>query len=824
MKAVDSEKTPSLYYRDFTITKNVTRKFRVGMCNNPGNGKATDVAIYSLSYKQSACLVQKKKGFSQQNHDDTQRDYSIFLHLLSSINISADDFEFVSSAYSSLAENINLQNNQIEELYNEEIINWKIPCRHEIKPCNHNLSSATLLDAVHITAKQCNNEPPKDVKDVLKEQYRALCGGGDLDPMEKLTLVPCFNYCSAFGYETGPASECVTKINFAHIDDKSIAEKAISILKVDLVVRTTKKCNQIPVERHLVDLMAVYGGNNEKEYSEKILNFLLGPECLKTEVWGNVFGHKSFGKVILNLFQSDFKKWHIFLQTFEDKKLLSENMQLFFTLFNSKEFMHVLALSSLSEQWKHFFEDFVLKETKIWTEESKVLKTVEVCLNTENVSHEGMPILLDILWTHVAFKDNDIKDTVKRLTNSILLKLQSNVEYHSLWLQQFRRTTKHDHLWKTLLQKSLRGWLQYDSSDGKPESSSLHFHRKVIQLLSYPDFYKLTRTYLDFFISEVKLQQQKMALDGEFWNTKDIECVQQCFAQPSVNWTLWNEVFDTIICVPTLTWEVETKRKDLCISDMLLTQCADIKSETDVPRDDNTGETTLQLIEDEKAQSPNTEERSENEKKYDDSSDRDGSAKKGLGIALFLNNVRKNNPLSHSPVKQYIKEIELSLNKLASSDLSNTTENKYNTPEEQTVVYVEDQKHSGNNENIELIFQSTDHQTQEELREERLASQNAHVLKTGLAYCFKYILWTDIIFKYTANVRAFELFVNFVKDMLSHLFELVKDDTITSATCKFVCANGNEDKVAKLVELSKQEITYEKLSTLVNKYKQFDTI
>ncbi|ETO00354.1 hypothetical protein RFI_37093, partial [Reticulomyxa filosa] len=625
------------------------------------------------------------------------------------------------------------------------------------EPCNHNLSSATLLDAVHITAKQCNNEPPKDVKDVLKEQYRALCGGGDLDPMEKLTLVPCFNYCSAFGYETGPASECVTKINFAHIDDKSIAEKAISILKVDLVVRTTKKCNQIPVERHLVDLMAVCDDNEEKECSEKILNFLLGQECPKTEVWRNVFSHALFSKVILNLFRSDFEKWHTFLQKLENEKLLSENMQLFFTLFNSKEFMHVLALSSLSEQWKHFFEDFVLKETKIWTEESKVLKTVE---------------------------DNDIKDTVKRLTNSILLKLQSNVEYHSLWLQQFRRTTKHDHLWEKLLQASLQGWLQHGFLDGTAESAS-HFHRNMLQLLSYPDFYKLPRTYLDLFISEVKSQQQKMALDGDFWNTEDIECVQQYLAQKSVDWTLWNEVFDTMICVPTLTWEVETKREDLCISDMLSTQCDDIKDETAVPRDDNTGETTLQLIEDEKAQSPNTEERSENEKKYDDSSDRDGSAKKGLGIALFLNNVRKNNPLSHSPVKQYIKEIELSLNKLASSDLSNTTENKYNTPEEQTVVYVEDQKHSGNNENIELIFQSTDHQTQEELREERLASQNAHVLKTGLAYCFKYILWTDIIFKYTANVRAFELFVNFVKDMLSHLFELVKDDTITSATCKF---------------------------------------
>ncbi|ETO01389.1 hypothetical protein RFI_36051, partial [Reticulomyxa filosa] len=137
---------------------------------------------------------------------------------------------------------------------------------------------------------------------------------------------------------------------------------------------------------------------------------------------------------------------------------------------------------------------------------------------------------------------------------------------------------------------------------------------------------------------------------------------------------------------------------------------------------------------------------------------------------------------------------------------------------------VENRKIIENNENIELTFQSTDNQTQEEFFEEKRASQKACTLEIGLAYCFKCILWTSIISKYIANVKAFELFVNFVNDMLSHLFELVKDDTITSTTCKFVCANGNEDKVAKLVELSKQEITYEKLSTLVNKYKQFDTI
>ncbi|ETN97731.1 hypothetical protein RFI_39795, partial [Reticulomyxa filosa] len=119
---------------------------------------------------------------------------------------------------------------------------------------------------------------------------------------------------------------------------------------------------------------------------------------------------------------------------------------------------------------------------------------------------------------------------------------------------------------------------------------------------------------------------------------------------------------------------------------------------------------------------------------------------------------------------------------------------------------------------------STDNQTQEEFFEEKRASHNACTLETGLAYCFKCIQWTGIISKYIANVKVFQLFVNFVNGMLSHLLQLVKDDTITSTTCKLVCANGNEDKVAKLVELSKQEITYEKLSTLVNKYKQFDTI
>ncbi|ETN98437.1 hypothetical protein RFI_39064, partial [Reticulomyxa filosa] len=138
--------------------------------------------------------------------------------------------------------------------------------------------------------------------------------------------------------------------------------------------------------------------------------------------------------------------------------------------------------------------------------------------------------------------------------------------------------------------------------------------------------------------------------------------------------------------------------------------------------------------------------------------------------------------------------------------------------------FVEDRKIIENNENIELTFQSTDTQTQEEFFEEKRASQKACTLETGLAYCFKCILWTGIISKYTANVKAFELFVNFVNDVLSHLFELVKDDTITSITCKFVCTNGNEDKVAKLVESSKRETEFEKLFILVNTYKQFDTI
>ncbi|ETO02584.1 hypothetical protein RFI_34835 [Reticulomyxa filosa] len=127
------------------------------------------------------------------------------------------------------------------------------------------------------------------------------------------------------------------------------------------------------------------------------------------KIWRNVFSHALFSNVILNLFQSNIH----FLQKLEDEKLLSENTRLFFTLFNSKECMAVIASW---DQWKHFFEDFALKENKIWTKESKVLKTVEACLNIENESNEGIPILLDILW--ITFFWN----------------CGINVEYHPLWL------------------------------------------------------------------------------------------------------------------------------------------------------------------------------------------------------------------------------------------------------------------------------------------------------------------------------------------------------------------------------------------------------
>ncbi|ETN97391.1 hypothetical protein RFI_40138, partial [Reticulomyxa filosa] len=208
-------------------------------------------------------------------------------------------------------------------------------------------------------------------------------------------------------------------------------------------------------------------------------------------------GHKSFGKVILNLFQSDFEKWHAFLQKLEDEKLLSENVQLFFTLFSSKEFVSVIALSN---QWQRFFKDFVLKEKKIWTEGSKVLKTAEACLNSESVTPKVMLALLDILWTHVTLDDNDIKNTMERLTSNILLTLRSNVKHHPLWLQQFHHEVQNDHLWETLLRASLQGWLQRGPLDGTAGSGS-HFHRNVLH--------------------EVKSQQQKMALDGDFWSKED---------------------------------------------------------------------------------------------------------------------------------------------------------------------------------------------------------------------------------------------------------------------------------------------------------------
>ncbi|ETN97390.1 hypothetical protein RFI_40139, partial [Reticulomyxa filosa] len=620
MKAVDSKKVPLLYYRDFIITKKAPSNIHIGRHNNQKN-KVNEVATQSFSPDQSACLIQKKKNYwqrkkddlFQQGHNDVQRDRPIFLHLLSSIGTSADDFEFVSSAYKDLEKVITVQKNYIEGLYKTEITNWKSSTadmksvlqqkRSQLYDCN--LSPATLLDVVHITAKQCKSEPSKEVKTVIHEQYRTL-SNQSLDSMEKLALVPCFNYCSAFGYETGHPPQNLTKIAFEENIDCDLAEeKGIEILRVDLAVRT-KKNNQIPVEKYLIDLMVVCDNG---EVSKKMLDFLLGPECLKTEVWRNVFGHKSFSKVILNLFQSDFEKWHAFLQKLEDEKLLSENVQLFFTLFSSKEFVSVIALSN---QWQRFFEDFVLKEKKIWTEESKILKTVEVCLNSESVTPRVMPALLDILWTHVTFDDNDIKNTMERLTNKILLTLQSNVEHHPLWLQQFHYETQNSHLWETLLRASLQGWLQRGSLDGTAGSTS-HFHRNVLQLLSYPDFYKLPRTYLDLFINEVKSQQQKMALDGDFWNTEDVERVQQCLVQTSVDWALWNEVFDTMICVPTLTWEVETKREDPLISNMLSTQSDDIKDEIAVPRSDdhtipNANNVALQSVEDEKTQPPTSEE------------------------------------------------------------------------------------------------------------------------------------------------------------------------------------------------------------------------
>ncbi|ETO30343.1 hypothetical protein RFI_06777 [Reticulomyxa filosa] len=225
----------------------------------------------------------------------------------------------------------------------------------------------------------------------------------------------------------------------------------------------------------------------------------------------------------------------------------------------------------------------------------------------------------------------------------------------------------------------------------------------------------------------MKSQQQKMTLDGDFWSKEDIECVQQCLAQTSVDWTLWNEVFDTIIYVPTLTWEVETKREDPLISDMLSTQCDDIKYATDKEKG---------KVENEEEDSGS----SDNEEK-----DRD----------------------EHEPSEEKLDDI---------------------TEMDEHTVDVEDRKNSENNENIESTLYP----------------------------------------KHIANVKTFQLFVNFVNDTLSHMFQLVKDDTITLATCKFVCTNVNEDKVANLVKLSKQEIGLSKQETkfkeLLDKYKQFDTI
>ncbi|ETO16450.1 hypothetical protein RFI_20886, partial [Reticulomyxa filosa] len=726
MKAVDSKKTPSLYYRDFTITKNVSSSVRVGMYT----GKIREIANYSFSHDRSACLIQKKKGFfdfSQQNCNDTQRGHSIFFHLLSSISASANDFEFVSSAYNDL-EKENVQETRIEAWCNLEIINWKSATanmksvyrftflRKLLKAdCSCNLSPATLLNAVYITAIHCNNEPPKDVKNMLWQQY-CILRNQLLGPVEELALVPCLNYYSALGYILSDAPACLAKINFENIDNGSMAEAGISILKVDLLVRTTKNKNQIPVEKYLIDLMVIRENEN---LSKQILDFLLELECPKTEVWRNVFSHESFGKVILNLFQSDLEKWHSFLQKLEEKKILNENTQLFFNLFNSRDYIDMIAWE---DQCQNFFENIVLKEKKIWTEGSKILQTIETFMNAESVTYEIMPMLLNILWTHVSMENNEIKSTMERLTTKTLLALRSNVKYHSLWLRLFHDDikngdeTKNVYLWKKLLQESLREWLQHDSLDSKPgsllspssSSSSLHFHRKVIQLLSYPYFYELPRTCLEFFIGEVKLQQKKMTIDGDFWSKEDIECVQQCLVQPSVGWALWNHVFAIMINVPILTWEVETKS-------------------------------------------------------------------------------------------------------LISNDIKDDTTSL-----------------SSNSRNIGQIIRSDNTHMQEEFLEEKRASQNAHVLETSLAYCFKCILWMDIISENIANVKAFQLFVNFVNDTLSHLFELVKDDTITLATCKFVCTNGNEDKVANLVKLSKPEMELGKqemkFKELLDKYKQFDTI
>ncbi|ETO02789.1 hypothetical protein RFI_34619, partial [Reticulomyxa filosa] len=309
MKAVDSEKAPSLYYRDFTITNQTPSNICIGMCNNQREKNVSEVATHSFSPDQSACLIQKNKSYLQrkkddlfqQSHNDVQRDRPIFLHLLSSISTSADNFEFVSSAYKDLEKVITMQTIYIEGLCKTEIHNWKSSTadmksvlqqkRPQLYDCN--LSPATLLDVVHITAKQCKSEPSKEVKTVIHEQYRTL-SNQSLDSMEKLALVSCFNYCSAFGHATGYPPQNLIKIDFEENIDHDLAEeKGIAILKADLAVRTTKRYNQIPVEKYLIDLMVVCDNG---EVSKKMLDFLLGPECLKTEVWRNVFGHKSFGK------------------------------------------------------------------------------------------------------------------------------------------------------------------------------------------------------------------------------------------------------------------------------------------------------------------------------------------------------------------------------------------------------------------------------------------------------------------------------------------------------------------------------------------------
>ncbi|ETO13643.1 hypothetical protein RFI_23727, partial [Reticulomyxa filosa] len=379
-----------------------------------------------------------------------------------------------------------------------------------------------------------------------------------MDGYQQLILVPCFNYLSwaqsqVSRYNPVHAGELFKNIEFrTQLNHLELEQQCLELLQLDIELQDAKIYRKVFVEGILFELLHVQKESSASlALSQRIVEILLdklSPES-KSQVWTQLLTMR-YGKcwrVLLQLWKCDFAKWNAFLENLANSGVLEKQSvkNELLQVFQHKAFWELIVSSA--DTLKNFIQ-FVMSQKLIWHAPEDILKTMEHCIDCEQIHKEQVAIqLFDLLW-NLPFDSISIRRSVCESTETMLRTLISRTSSHPLCLRLFQRKTEKKVTLDDLLARVLKKWIRGDYFDH--QSSFRSYHSRILRFLSLPEFFQTPTCYQESLLEDVMHNANFITFDAKYWTETDVKTIGECLNQEWTDLSLWDQLFEIIMKIP----------------------------------------------------------------------------------------------------------------------------------------------------------------------------------------------------------------------------------------------------------------------------------